>query len=425
VLNENLVFYWRDQYFDYQPWYEHTPYQNANPATYPTWQALDDRRNAYDVVPILLNLTGHDELLPHDDQWRLIYAYGVLATADGAPMLFAGQEKGLQNSASVYTNRGIGAANNYARYEVNFGKGIPHFKRYNNASNVWAAQSWKTPMNDTYKRLNRARLSSPALRSQSNYMLSGTNGWNPDIYGVAKFEQAGVPASSQDVVFAFVNNNYQGSTNRYDTYNVNVTVSPGVNWFGIEAGKTYNIVDLASPTPTNWVWPTSKTGTEILNNGITVILNGNPYEGKQVQYLKLVDVNATYPDSDGDGIPDYSDPDDDNDGLPDWWEALYGPRAPGGDEDGDGQNNLAEYLAGTHPGQGGSALEITTLNLGGSQASVSWDAVADKNYRLQRATGLSANWQNVFFGTALSNSQTVTQSLTADSNQFYRVLIQP
>ncbi len=71
VLNENLVFYWRDQFFSY------FNYPGANPTTFPTFQAFDGRRDAYDLCPLLLNLTGHDELLPQDDQWRILYAYSI------------------------------------------------------------------------------------------------------------------------------------------------------------------------------------------------------------------------------------------------------------------------------------------------------------------------------------------------------------
>lgn len=426
IMNENMVFYWRDQYFDYKP-FGGTPYSEANPTTFPTWQAFDNRRNAYDVSPILLNLSGHDEILPHDAQWRLVYGYAIQAAWDGVPMLFAGQEMGLQNSSVVYSNRGNEAKNNYARYEVNFGKGIPQFKRYNHLTNVWntVGEGWKVGIRQAYERINRARLSSPALRSQNNYMLAGTNGWNPHIFGVAKYEQAGVSASTQDVVFVFVNNNYQGSTNRFDTYNVNVDLSPGVNWFGIDSAKTYNIVDLASPNPTNYIWSPSKTGAELKTQGLTVILNGNPFAGQQLQYLKLVDVNATYPDSDGDGIPNYSDPDDDNDGLPDWWEALYGNLNPNDDSDNDGMTNYQEYLAGTHPLQAASVLEITALVLSNGMTQVSWDAVADKNYRVQRGGSVHGGWQQMYFGTALGTNPTVNAGMAPDSNQFFRIELKP
>jgi hypothetical protein len=297
-------------------------------------------------------------------------------------------------------------------------------------TNVWNAQSWKTPMRDTYARINRARLSSAALRSQNGYMLSSvlTTGWNPNIYGVAKFEAAGVSASTQDVVFVLVNNNYQGSTNRYEVYNLNVPFGGGGNWFGIEAGKMYNIVDLASPTPGTYIWPSNVSASDLLSLGLTVFLNGNPYEGRQLQYLKLIDVNAAYPDSDGDGIPDYSDPDDDNDGLPDWWEALYGPRDPGADDDGDGVNNYNEYLAGTAPNNPDSVLKITELNIAGNASEVKWQSVPEKDYRLQRSDAVEndrANWQQVFYGTALGSQEAISDPLSLNTTRFYRVIVQP
>ena len=425
IMNENMVFYWRDQYFDYKPW-GGTPYTGANPATEPTWQAFDNRRNAYDVVPILLNLTGHDELLPHDDQWRLIYAYSILAAWDGVPMLFAGQEMGLQNAAYIYTNRGINAQNNYARYEVNFGKGIPQFKRYNHLTNVWADAGWKTNMWEAYKRINRARLHSPALRSQNNFMLAGTNGWNPNIFTVVKYQRAGIPAASQDVVIVAINNNYQGSTNRYDTYNVNTNVSPGVNLFGIQPNKIYNVVDLASPTPTNYLWPLPGfAGSNILNNGFTVILNGNPYDGQHVQFLKLIDTSATYPNYGASGIPDFNDWDSDKDGLPDWWEAIYGNLNPHVDTDGDGMTNWEEYLAGTNPLDANSVLEITQLGMSGSTVNVTWDAIVEKNYRVHRAGNLTGHWHQIYFGTALSTNPTVGTMSPPDTNVFYRIELKP
>lgn len=424
IMNENMVFYWRDQYFDYKPW-GGTPFTGQQPFTFPTWQAFDNRRNAYDVVPILLNLTGHDELLPHDDQWRMIYAYAILAAWDGVPMLFAGQEMGLQNAAHIYTNRGINAQNNYARYEVNFGKGIPQFKRYNHLTNVWNNDGWKTNMFEAYKRLNSARLKSPALRSQNNYMLPGTNGWNPNIFTVVKYERAGIPAASQDVVIVAINNNYQGSTNRFDTYNVDVNVSPGVNWFGIQPNKIYNVIDLASPS-TNYLWPSPGfAGSNILNNGFTVILNGNPFDGQHVQYLKLVDTSATYADTDGDGIPDHSDPDIDGDGLPNWWEAIYGNLNPNDDTDGDGMTNWEEYLAGTNPLDANSVLEITDMNRSGIMDNVTWEAVVDRNYRLHRASSITGHWHQIYFGTALSTNPTVGAMTPPDTNVFYRIELKP
>ena len=59
-------------------------------------------------------------------------------------------------------------------------------------------------------------------------------------------------------------------------------------------------------------------------------------------------------DSDGDGIPDITDEDDDNDGMPDSYEISQGfdPLDPADallDSDGNGLNNLADYLASLDP----------------------------------------------------------------------------
>ncbi len=57
------------------------------------------------------------------------------------------------------------------------------------------------------------------------------------------------------------------------------------------------------------------------------------------------------------------------DGIPDWWKLKYGlnptgpetVNGPNGDPDGDGRNNLTEYLFGTNPTRGrrGAAAHAT------------------------------------------------------------------
>lgn len=59
-------------------------------------------------------------------------------------------------------------------------------------------------------------------------------------------------------------------------------------------------------------------------------------------------------DTDGDGITDFFDLDDDNDGMPDAWELRYSldeldPGDASEDPDGDGRNNLQEYMDSTDP----------------------------------------------------------------------------
>ena len=436
VLNENLVFYWRDNFFSY--------YNTAaeNPATSPTKTVIDARRTAYALSPLLLNLTTHDELLPSDSQWRVLYAYAELAALDGVPLVFYGQEAGMQNDAATYTNRGINAQNNFARYETNFGKSIPNFKRYNCMTNVWAGlqSGWKTPLLNAYQRLNAARAASPALCSPNNYFLGKQvgGGYDENIFAVAKYLQPGASVASQDVVLVFVNNNIGSTganTNRTQTFSLNATYG-SANWFGLQAGHTYNVVDLASTTPTNRLWGTGGiSGTDLINNGIYVGLTGDPWSGRQVQYLKLIDMTQSLPDTDGDGLIDPIDPDKDNDSLPDWWEADNtlnalvgsGDEGPDGDPDQDGMSNYREFLAGTNPRNKESVFKFTSVRFTGNNADVDWTTVPGRTYMVEVLTNLTADpVQRLFFGTANGYTNTVSETGTGESQQrFYRGSVVP
>jgi len=433
ILNENIVFFWRDNFFNY------FQYTNSNSKTFPIWEQLNNRRDAFDLSPLLLNLTSHDEIMPHDNQWRVAYAYATVSGIDGAPMVFNGQEAGLQNDAVHYTGRGIDPGNNFGRYELNFSKSIPNFKRYNHMTNVWnninsgfssGGSDWANGLHQFYQRIGKARLASPALRSPNNYFLPGTNGWNPDMIGFAKFEAAGVSAASQDVVFVFVNNDITASANRFDQYNLGINLPSGGNWFGLQPGHSYNIVDLVSPNPTQQIWETDKTYAELTTTGMVVILNGDPFVGQHAQYLKLIDKT----DTSGKTLNNW---DTDGDGLPDWWESLYtlnpnssvGDHGASGDLDDDGMTNYEEFLAGTNPNDANSRFEIIDMELGSGGADVQWKAIADKNYRVQTAPELSdpgAGWQDAGpLRTALSTTEEASGLSITDTSRFIRVILKP
>ena len=296
ILNENILYLWRDDFFDYRTFPDQTS-NNPNRTTALIWNAFDARKNAFEMSPVLLNLISHDEIFPTDDQWSLVYAYAINAAMDGVPMMFYGQEMGAQNDIGEYgarTDFGISSNNNFGRYEINFSKSIPHFKRYNHMTNIWNA-AWAADIRATYGRLNAARANSPALRSQQNYFLADmtTSNWNADIFAVAKFQQPGVSAATQDVVFAFVNNNFRSNYVRAGSFNLGATTASGANWFGIQPTHVYNVVNIAATNPTTLLWGAGITGSTLIANGIYVGFASNAtWSGGQAQYIRLLDTTA-------------------------------------------------------------------------------------------------------------------------------------
>ncbi|NBS83915.1 MAG: hypothetical protein EBS59_04360, partial [Verrucomicrobia bacterium] len=110
LLNENIVFTW----------------QSATTTTAHR-DILENRRTSYGQGLVLLNNSCHDEV-GFSDPWEAFIRYAVGSTSDGAPMIFYGQEIGTAASLS------------FDKYEVNFGKSIPHFKAWNSMQPQWT--SW-------------------------------------------------------------------------------------------------------------------------------------------------------------------------------------------------------------------------------------------------------------------------------------------
>ena len=100
----------------------------------------------------------------------------------------------------------------------------------------------------------------------------------------------------------------------------------------------------------------------------------------------VFDVAAPLTDSDGDGIPDA-------------WETGNGLN-PGtndanADKDSDGQSNLAEYLAGTSPGDARSVLKVlSAAAVPSGQVTLTWASVPGKAYRVMHSTSL-LSWTEI------------------------------
>jgi len=279
ILNENLVFRFTQDHIN---------------DSWDLRSALEDRRNSYNGGLILLNVTSHDEVLPDDDPWLAATRYGALSSVDGIPMIFYGQEQGIKNY-----NTNNPTYDGFVYHEQNFGKWIPHFKKWNQLT-VWTSPPPdSTGLETWYARVNRSRHASPALRSQNRYFLSTTAGGdNARIFAVAKYENAyGYPRTS-DVVLAFTlllrhgESPHVGASDTYD-------LKPAWSLLGLDTNKLYNVKNLASSDPDAFLWTSPKTGSNLYANGIWVNLPADTggsnitNDGALVQFLKVVEINQS------------------------------------------------------------------------------------------------------------------------------------
>ena len=124
--------------------------------------------------------------------------------------------------------------------------------------------------------------------------------------------------------------------------------------------------------------------------------------------------------------------DTDHDGLPDEWELANGldPKAgsginsPSGDPDGDGANNLQEYLAGTNPLDGADYLRLKRTTIAPPFFVIEFDTHPGRTYTVEATANLATEaWLPV--GSAVSgNGEPVTlYHPLSDSPTFYRLKV--
>lgn len=303
--------------------------------------AFESRRSTYRDGAILLNITSHDEVMPDDDPWVTASRFAAVSSLHGLPMTFYGQEKGIQyfwddsgythpqlgftgagndrfdyhdangNSRQDFGEPGEGlskssALTGFNAFELNFGKYIPHFKKWN-AMSVWTTPDsarFAEGMPQWYGRVNWARLNSPALKSTNQWFLSTTGAANEKISAVAKYQTASSPPAFGDVVLAFANFLPHGAAHSAEsaTYDLRGPGDALWNLLGLQnsPSRSYNVRNLASSDAFANLWPSARTGNDLYANGMFVSLGGgvsNPItnDGELVQFLKVVDVTPPPP----------------------------------------------------------------------------------------------------------------------------------
>lgn len=294
ILNENIVF---------------PLHQATSTSAFRT--IYEDRRAAYGQAGVLLNTSSHDED-HYNDPWQALIRHAVNSTSDGATLIFPGQELGLSGTIVPPNHTNGTATFGYDRYEINVGKPIPHFKKYNSLMPLWRQTDPShgsynygiAQLHPVFAAIGQARAGSKALRSPSRYFLDRTGGQGryEEIFSVAKYETANASPANSDVVFGFVNLNRNAAQDR--TFNVDITQS-GSNLFGIKSGRTYNVRNLSAYTGVDsgrrdtLLWGAGRSGASVLSGGVQVIMNAVPTTNGawatapyEAQYLKLLDTTA-------------------------------------------------------------------------------------------------------------------------------------
>ncbi len=430
---------------------------------------FDERRSQYAGALVLLNSTSHDEE-NYVDPFVALTRFAVTNTVQGAPMIFMGQELGISYDFG------------FTFYEINQNKQIGHFKKFNSLQPLWNDTSFANDqLYPAHAAIGLARASSPALRSPNEFYLSG-NGGNSQIHAIAKYSQPDNPPSRQDVVLAFANINRDATP--ADTFIVPGALATLI---GIKATRKYDVKNISAFDPAkrdDFLWPGGGyTGTELTTNGVFVSMNKvptteaawstSPYEA---QYLKLFDVTpppapdtpvsasnfvigptatfswTTSAFSNDDVAASYlvngslTTPTDSislTGSIGDTLTAsaaattpagITGPASPPsagvrllsaeGDEDGDGQSNLAEKSAGTNALDPGSVFQITSFASTGGSVTVTANSVSGKTYRLYTSTSLKTDeWSPLGepkIGTGGEISFPHTPA-SGDPKRFYRV----
>lgn len=131
------------------------------------------------------------------------------------------------------------------------------------------------------------------------------------------------------------------------------------------------------------------------------------------------------------GRENISNPDDSNgDGLPDAWQIQYfgsitSPQAaPGADPDGDGLNNLQEYLAGTDPTDPHSALKVDAIQVEPTRVLLQFQAMTGRTYSILYSSVLGGSWTKLINVAAQATNRVVTISDTSANpgiDRFYRL----
>ncbi len=247
VLDPDQIQYRLNKVFDVLTTKDHWLYRRAELTTPELVGSLEAEARLFSSDGLVMhNGTSHDEE-GNADRWMMTARYGVSAALGGVPMIFMGQPLGQQEKLTFRESW----ANLYER--------------------------WSAPAADRdavaamYRRINRARESSPELTGSQRYFLATMDGgMHARIFAVARWVSTG---ERDSLVIAFVN--LDSASAAAATFRIPVVV---------RLAGDYQAVNLVANDPLAHLWPTPRRAEDIYTEGMHVRFS----LPNEVQYVRLI-----------------------------------------------------------------------------------------------------------------------------------------
>jgi len=468
ILNENIVFPWKSASTT-------TDHRNI----------FESRRTSYGQGLVLLNNTSHDEV-GYSDPWEAFIRYAVGSTMDGAPMVMYGQEIGTstnlsfdkyefnQNKSIAHFKAWNSMQPQWTQWSANtFGvknlipayAGAGKAREFSPAlrsSSRWFLNPNGTTTADSkifavakYEEANASpatkdvvfafvNLDRSASRQNTFGIPSGLgtllgikSGRNYNVRNIAAYLGPNNEFPNRRDQFLWGNNGLSGATILSDGIYVSLPAVPATDSAWGSAPFEAQYLKLYDVTP-----PPSVTGTPTISSSITA--NGtttvswsavNDSEGLTPTYRVTASNGSTFQTTSTSvsfpgltpGIYTFTvtalNPNDlSKASTPSNPSPSVRSLSSTGDDDGDGQTNADELIAGTDPLNPSSRFQIESILSTIDGIELKWTPVLGRTYTVEARQDLSSGtWVSVATGLTTGS---YTDSSSLPSKKFYRLKIQ-